>query len=233
MLIRDTDRLAPAFGMLEKNDILMKLDDKIISADGTIQLRSRGERVFFNVLVQSKFEKDRIRALVWRNREVVEIDIPLFEFRPFVVSTKELPAQYLMVGGLVFTVLSYPYFGDAYHSGDLELGHETRGDLKLYCRTDSKRKEIEEIVILSRVLADEVTTGYKDFRHLELKSFQDMPVTSLGALVQMIEADQTSEFFKFQFGGRRIILSAKEARERTPIIAARHLITKYYNLRAE
>ena len=230
VLITNVDPMSASAGVLHKDDILIKVGGKQLGVDGTIQLRGKGERVSFATIPQQLFEGDALPLLVWRNRSLGEVNVTLKRFPEFVQSTRNEQPRYLVFCGLVFSVLSHPYFSDAYDLGEMALGQETRRDLKLFVKANSKRKkENEEIVFLSRVLADSATQGYASWKHLTLTTFQGVPVANLRQLHELIEADHASKYFLFEFGSQRLILDAAIARERHPIILERHLIaTEYY-----
>ncbi len=114
-----------AANVLQPDDVLLSvasLDAKkkwIIGCDATIQLRGKGERVNYEVVIQSFYSGDQIKLEIWRNGKQEEKIVTLSIERALCPATRALPPQYLVFGGLVFISLSYPYFSDSYKSQEV------------------------------------------------------------------------------------------------------------------
>lgn len=56
--------------------------------------------------------------------------------------------------------LAIVYYSDAYNSGEMAKGQESNSELELYIKCEAMRKRPhQEVVILSRVLADDCNQG--------------------------------------------------------------------------
>lgn len=85
------------------DDVLMRVDGKVVAGDGTVELRSKGERVFFDVLVAEKFKGDTMELallrfylffaffgifIFFRDGKEMSVTVTLFPVKPLCVDTK-------------------------------------------------------------------------------------------------------------------------------------------------
>jgi S1-C subfamily serine protease len=231
VLITRVGSCGSSFGVLQPDDVLLAVAGRQVSCDGTVQLRGKGERVHFEVVVQSFFAGDKIQLSIWRDGREEAKEVVGMPENPLCPATRALPPQYVVFGGLVFVSLSYPYFADSYTAGEIEQGNETNNELRLFIKCDALRERPrQEVVLLSRVLSDDCNQGYDVLRHHELRSVNDVPVENLRHLVSLLDAPEPP-FFRFVFKGSRcIVMNAAKARERAPEILSRHKIAVPFSL---
>jgi hypothetical protein len=107
--IRELAPLSAAKGILEPGDVILALDGIAVANDGKIPFRP-GERVSMNSYLQTKFAGDRVLLTLFRDGHEREQSVPVSILNDLVPSHwNSQPPPYLIVGGLVFTVLSCPY----------------------------------------------------------------------------------------------------------------------------
>jgi len=193
-------RIAPtcaAASVLKNGDILLSFDGETIANDGTVQYRKH-ERVAFSWLVAQKFHHEPANITVLRDRQVVELEIP--DFHPEVslvpvhmFNQVHQGPSYLIVAGLVFTTLSIPFLRS-------EFGEEwdCEAPVELVYRVMQSRAQFEgeQIVVLTQVLAHDLTVGYEDLENIVLNAFNGTQVKNLRHIMEMIEAC-TDEYMRF------------------------------------
>lgn len=240
VLILSTAPLAPAAAMLQKNDVLLSVDNIRVANDGTIPFREGAfkERVQVNYYFTQRFESDIVSLEILRHGERMVVKAPLWVPKKLIprtltqknyinVSSNEgtgskgsivggVPS-YMMIGGLVLMALSKEYLEaefDPEHMGDFEGWAD---EYKLLSLSDSSQQEVgEEVVILSQVIAHTCNIGYELLRNMRLTHFNGAPVKNLRSLKTMVDA-ASNTLKASQVGSargkanRRAIISALEA----------------------
>ena len=157
-------------GKLKVEDIVLSIDRHNVENDGTIGFRD-GERILFFYLLEMKHLNDTIHFEILREGKVENVRIELTEPMD---SGSLVPNQqydvapaYYILGGLVFQPLTLNYlmkWGD-------EWEKEAPADLLYYHFLGERTKERQEIVLITKVLADEINIGYQDMEDL-ISAFQ-------------------------------------------------------------
>lgn len=195
-------RIAPtsaAAKVLKTGDVLLSFDKESIANDGTICFRKH-ERVAFSWLVAQKFYGEPAELTVLRDGQTLELKIE--DFHPEVPlvpvhifgRAHESPS-YMIVAGLVFTTLSVPFlrseFGEEWDcEAPVEIVHRV-----MHQRAEAKG---EELVVLTQVLAHDLTVGYEDLENVLLQHVNDSPVRNLRQVMETIDGC-TSEYVRFGF----------------------------------
>jgi hypothetical protein len=157
--VRKVEPTAPVAAVVKAGDVLLSFDDVAIGVDGTVPFRS-GERISYSFLVSRKFIGDRAKLRLLRQGKVMEVETELaapYRLVPAHLSGKA--PSYFVFGGLVFTALSAPYLRATY-------GKDFDYDSPLPLLTNYMLKQAQhrgqQAVILSQVLASNVTLGAED-----------------------------------------------------------------------
>lgn len=218
-------------GILLPNDVICQVDGISVGNDGKIPFR-RGERVSLACYIQTKFVGDIVQIQVWRDGELVQLDVPLG------ISRRLVPAHfhnesppYLVVGGLVFTVLSVPYLfasnaWDHYVSDSISylLGrwHTPVED------------ESHQVVVMSQVLVHRENLGFDMLADLHLVKMNGQKVLSLAHLKQLLDECQET-FVRFEFAPNDdvIILEYSKLEQVTQEVCQQNSIQKPFFLNDE
>ena len=213
-------------GVLKLGDVLLALDGKAIDSSG--QVLVDGEKVNHNEIVERKFSGDKISIRFLRDgswNDVETILKPIPASRMYAVQYEKKP-RYVVFAGLVFQPLDTNLLG-ASKFPDITVR-------RLYSDYLPKGifQEKKDIVILTRIEADPVTSRIGNFTGLAVDKINGIPVTSLRQAQGILYSESQPEFFVIElFGGNRPIIiasaSLKEANER---IQAEYSIPKLYNL---
>ena len=122
---------------------------------------------------------------------------------------RDAPPSYVLVGGLVFVVLSEPLllgdFGDEY-------AYEAKIDVLRHVMDPELLEDREQVVVLRQVLASASTIGFEDFEYSVLDTLNGVTVRSIAHLAALLSAGGAGErFLTFGFqGGMEITLDAEE-----------------------
>ena len=212
----------PADGILERGDVLLTIDGNEIDSAGNIKIG--GDFVDMNEIVERKFEGDKVSLTLQRNGEQLEKEITLKEFpfsRIYSIQYEETP-RYTFFAGLVFQPLNLNLFATYnFDNGRLR---------QLYSDYVSKGifRDLEDIVVLTRVENDRLTTHMGKFAGLVVEEVNGVKIKSLRQLHDLLNAENPPEFhvIKFNGGSVPLIIPSAEVPAAQKRIAAQVGITK-------
>jgi len=173
------------------DDVLLTINGEAIGMDGTIQLSPTrpDERINFRSLVTCQRVGSKVTLDVLRNKERKELVVRLDMSRFVVPQYDDYDAVplYCVVGGCVFSPLTLPLVSEKKSKNPSSFGRYFR----------DQRVGNEQVLVLSKVLNDEVNVGYHGWKNLVLRTVNGMEVSNIqdlvGVLVQRIESE-TVEF---------------------------------------
>jgi S1-C subfamily serine protease len=160
----------PGSGAAEKlqaNDVILSIDGAAVDSLGFYQDTTYGRLLFPYLISGRKSAGDSISMTVLRNRQQVDLTIPLSQWKD---SSSLIPEDYaaemndyVISGGLVLRELSGRYLRA--HGGDWQLMVGAR--LAYYYETmrASPKKAGDRIVVLAGILPDTVNIGYHNIRN--------------------------------------------------------------------
>jgi len=221
-------RIAPtcaAAAVLRESDVLLSFDGESIANDGTTSFRKH-ERVAFSWLVAQKFYGEPAKMTVLRDKKVVDLEIEDFhpEASLLPVHLFNEPHQgpsYLIVAGLVFTTLSIPFLRS-------EFGEEWDCDapVEFVHRVLNQRAQFkgERLVVLTQVLAHDLTVGYEDLENILVQSLNGVTVRNLKHLSELIDS-YNDDVLRFGLQNNLVlILKTEDAKKATKEVLAQHSI---------
>ena len=203
---------SPARGILQVEDVILAIDGTDLECDGTIELRP-GERTSFSHRIQTKLIGDTINLRILRDGAPSLVSLPLTrtlnEMRLVPNAQYDTLPRYYVFGGLVFEPLTLnllkiwgsSWFTDA---PDHLLGYYFRGE---------PTEDRTEVVVLIRVLADEVNVGYQGFLYEVLSEVNGVRIKDLSSLVQAIESNTGRYLVFLTEAGKKIVLDREKAEE--------------------
>lgn len=124
------------------------------------------ERISWTYLLHSKFPNDDVIATVYRAGKKLDVVVKL-SVQSTLVPTQlyDRRPSYVVYCGLVFISLSQPYMSHQYGKDWVRKAPIRLCDRILY---GDQRKSDQEVIVLSQVLASELTVGYEGFSNLQL-----------------------------------------------------------------
>ena len=125
--------------------------------------------------------------------------------------------EYFIIGGLVFTRLTYSYL--------LTFGSNTPPMEMVEKLRRVKDSPDDNVVVLTQVLDDEVNVGYQNFDSMVLVAINGKKVRNLREVVEIVESCK-DEYITFEFENDiPVTLNIGKLREATPRILERYHIT--------
>ena len=216
---------------LRKQDVILEIDGTEIGDDGTIKYDNHS-RIDLNYIITNKFEGDSVKIKILREGIIKNVSVVLREHKPLcaVHLFNDNRAEYFIFGGLVFLPLSRPYLQDLF--GVNSWTKKAPSTLKYVYFNRLSEFEDQQCIVLSDVLASDITAGYHDYKRLILQTInddKDNKIRNIAHLAQFVDNlvnnGDKCEFIKFQFeSGKTIVLNVNQAMKGGPEILKRHKI---------
>jgi len=206
-----TDRNA-----LKVGDAVLAIDGKTIANNGNIRLPDGQARHFITV-ANSKQLGEKVALTLLRDGKIVNSELTVRKIHeqvePFLYDRRP---EYYIIGGLVFTKLSYSYL--------MSWGKNDPPAPLLRKINREKASPDDNVVVLSLVLGDEVNIGYNRIIARELDSVNGKKIRNLKELVETVEKCR-DEYITFSFAeDLPVILNLKHLREANPRILKRYRV---------
>jgi S1-C subfamily serine protease len=212
---------SPAKGILEREDIILSIDGKTVENDGTIEFRD-GERTSFNYLIQDKYINDALELDVLRKNKIVTLRVnlskPSRDLRLVPYEQYDVAPTYFILGGLVFQPLTVNFlklWGNKWY-------HEASKNLLYQYYYGEPAEDKNEIVILSKVLADENNVGYHNVHDRIVYSVNGKRIANMSDLVKAFESYQGKYYIIVDEMGRRIVLDRQKVKENDQMILQKY-----------
>lgn len=199
--------------VLKVNDVILAIDGIAIDDSGMYSSEF-GKLYYYGILQLDRFVGDKVTIRVLRDRARIDLSFTLkpvpenYSVIPF--SSYDNPPQYLIFGGLVFQELCAGYL---YTAGQDWKKKADKRLLYYYdnARTLTERGGRKRIIILSRVLADDINRGYQELRDQVLDRINGVKVEDLAHCAQLLQ-DSNSPWAVFDFiGGTTVVIDRKAA----------------------
>jgi hypothetical protein len=221
MVVVSVSERMPAGRVVEKGDVLLKVDGHEIGEDGTVKFRGH-ERLPHEYLVTRRPVGDMIELELMRKGETITREVALVVKPRLVPATDGLDAfpSYLIVGGLVFMPLTAPgmrHINSVLHAQSEEelmalLGHLLR------LMSKDQEQEGDQVLILAAVLSSDINIGYEQFGGRTLDTFNGERVPNLKELAKRVHetSEEATPFLNFTFDNGEAVLETKACREQDP-----------------
>ncbi|TNE88402.1 MAG: serine protease [Deltaproteobacteria bacterium] len=168
-------------GVLEVGDVLLALDGHDIANNGTV--RWRGLRTTYPVVLSERFIGDPVPVRLLRDGVEREVTVTLGDLSVLAERSQyDVRPRYIVYGGLVFQPLSRDFLATWktwWEKAPSELVNAYHNELR--------REGCHERVVLSRILADELTIGYTDRRNEFVERVDGVAVQSLAHLGELLD----------------------------------------------
>jgi S1-C subfamily serine protease len=181
-------------GRLRRDDVLLGINGHPIGMDGTIQLSPTrpDERINYRSLVTCQRVGSSVTLDVFRNKQRRELEVVLDQSRFLVSQYDDFDAfpLYVVVGGCVFSPLTLPLVTEKKTKSPSSSSFS-----RFY--TDW-RSGHEQLLVLSKVLNDDVNVGYHGWKNLILKSVNGSEPTNIQELVDILVRGIHSDAIEFR-----------------------------------
>uniref|UniRef100_A0A6B2L2R0 Protease Do-like PDZ domain-containing protein n=1 Tax=Arcella intermedia TaxID=1963864 RepID=A0A6B2L2R0_9EUKA len=225
ILIRYIDPLSPCHGLMLPDDVLCSVNNTHIANDGTIKWRNR-ERVAHKFVLQQSPPGTKMTLQVFREGELKTIPFTTQFIPPFIPATYDAPPTYVCWAGLVFVPLSIPFM-DSYGG---EYWARAPLSLQSTCESSRRKWKDQQIIVLARILVDEVNWGYEDTQGSVVTKLNQIEIINLKHLYDIIQESKDT-FLKFELGMDGVVCINREAgMKATEKILKVHKINSMTNL---
>lgn len=203
---------SPADGIIEERDVLLSVNGRTISENGTVEFRKK-QRTHFSYFIQSIQIGEKLDMEIIRNGKIKDLSIKLdkpIQYNQLIPTRHDSVPSYYIYGGLVFSPLTLNYLREWGNKWYQTAPH----NLITRLNSNYKTKPDEQVVVLIRVLASEINQGYHDYENWEINKVNGKEINNLGDLIKIVEDPRdTSRFVTFEnIDGKEIVLSKEEAR---------------------
>eukprot|EP00252_Welwitschia_mirabilis_P001100 TRINITY_DN11057_c0_g1_i1.p1 TRINITY_DN11057_c0_g1~~TRINITY_DN11057_c0_g1_i1.p1 ORF type:complete len:660 (-),score=130.37 TRINITY_DN11057_c0_g1_i1:841-2736(-) len=220
VLIRAVEPTSPASKVLKVGDVITSFDGIPVANEGTVPFRTR-ERISFGYLISQKYTGETAELGIVREGKrmnIVTTLVPRVHLVPLHINGEQ--PSYLIVAGLVFTLLSEPLIDEESEDAmGLKLLAKARYSLAQF--------EGEEIVILSQVLASEVGVGYETMYNQQVLKFNGCKIKNIKHLAYLVDSCK-DKYLVFEFEDNYLVVL-----EREKSLAATPKILKDYGIASE
>jgi len=233
--VKAVEPACPAHGILLPDDVILSVDGCKVGNDGEVSVP--WGRIAFNYLLQQKFPGDlcdmqvlrvqdgaskkiAVKVRLERNRDLVSADAG----GPGAGAGSALP-RYVVAGGLVFVPLTIPFLEAAFGEDFAEKRPSEMSAELLHLLDNGIRESPDhERVVLTQVLASELTVGYSELEYEVLQLFNGTKVRNLRHLAELLDNSQ-EPYHWFNFASKEIVvLERLKAIQASPSILAQNMI---------
>ena len=219
---------SPTAGILQEGDILRAIDGHPIENDGTVEFRKHEYTDFYYFVDQHQMG-EKVKFDIIRNRQAMQVEVPLkmtSDDMYLVKTTRydQMPT-YVIYGGYVFSPLTRNL-----------IRATARNRLKLSCLAGQwQTKEREEVVVLLKVLASDISRGNNNFGMWPIDKVNGKPFKNFDAFFRLIEEAKTPYIVLEDKDGVKVIIDRQEALQKQPDILKKYNIEydRSEDLRAE
>jgi len=200
VLITDVTPEAACDGVLKRGDVLTEIDGNLIDNGGNIEIS--GEKVLLHEIVERKFAGDQVELSFIRDGKPMKQSITLVPFeasRVYAITYDEKP-RYYFNAGLLFQPLESNLIR-AYKLSDTSVRSLYQNYVK-----DAVFKERQDLVVLTKVIDDELTANLSGYSGMIVKTVNDQEVRSLKHFYEIMESDELPEYIVMTFEGSRMPL---------------------------
>ncbi|XP_006391530.2 putative protease Do-like 3, mitochondrial [Eutrema salsugineum] len=201
ILINEINPLSDAHKFLKKDDVILAIDGVSIGNDSKVHFRKQ-ETITFKHLVSMKKPCETALVKVLREGKEHEFNISVKPVQPLVPTQHfDKHRSYCIYGGVVLVALTKPYIDSSYISESF-LGK-------------MPKKAVEQIVIISQILEDDINADYEGFEDLQVKKVNGVEVDNLKHLCQLIE-ECCTRFLRLDLENEKVlVLNNKSAEKAT------------------
>jgi S1-C subfamily serine protease len=216
---------SPSEGLVEPGDVVMRIDGHKVADDGTVEFRPK-ERTSLNYYIQAHQVGDALNLNVLRKGRdeliKLKLNLPVGMNQLVPLEQYDVRPTYYIYGGLVFSPLTVNYLKTW---GATWFANAPK-NLVASFQFDQLTQVGERIVVLTRVLPDEVNKGYHNSGDYRIVKVNGQPINNLQDLVRIVEGS-SEPFVSFtDRWGASVILDRKAVEARKHEILDKYRIEK-------
>jgi len=226
VLVTSVLPFSSADGFLKEGDIILEVNGVAISDDSTFVFRDN-ERLDMAHLINMQNVGETVVLKIRRENKVSTVKVPLKSISDLVkIANYSDKPSFCIYGGLIFTVLSTDLISLLASNDDLPPLSFLYYNMGLG-RLNEKRKK--EIVVLLKVLPDEINIGYHGRGYEIITKVNGKEFDSFKQFVKLIEDTQGENIVFENEYKKKIILSCKDIDKITQDIIRRNNIPNQFS----
>lgn len=220
VMVTKVDELSSAKSVIQPGDVITRVEGVEIGNDGTVSLSESKDkenlRLSFEYFVTKKFVGEKLSLTLVRNGEEHSVEVTA-EPRKYLIPPHEeqhgvAVPNYFIHAGLVFIGLNENYVGHV----------DAEPIVGRYYYQNTKRFEDEQVVVMTKILQDQVNAGFSQEHAHQLLSLNGCDIRNLRHLIDEVERC-AEPFLEFRFdSGERIVLATQPARKATERILRKY-----------
>ena len=215
VVVTHVDHGGSADHKLERDDVLVAIDGMTITNAGHVRYADV-HPIRFDAIVGERHVGDRVLLAVRRAGRGITVELELKPWLPLVArSTYDTVPRYFVYGGLVFQPLTRDYLT----TWDEWWNHAPKEFLHFYYLGQRTAAQ-HEIVILTQILADELTEGYGHLYNEAVARVNGRVPVDFAAFVEQLRSAVGSVRIETTSGGIIVLDAGSIARARDRILAA-------------
>lgn len=226
VLVDDVVATSSSDGIIQPGDILLSLDGHPVDSAGMVNID--GGNVDLNEIIERKFVGDQVAVGLLRDGKPLEVKVtlkPLTWAQMYAIQYDKKP-RYVVFAGLVFQPLDTNLFAAAKFDDTTVR--------RLY--TDYVPKGLfqkhRDVVVLSRVESDPVTSQLGDFAGYAVHKINGVEVTDLRQAHQLLHPETPPEFHVIELFGatRPVVIPSSMVAEANQRVSRNYGISRMSNL---
>ncbi len=214
---------SPCEGFLRKGDVLLSIDGVTIENDGTVEFR-KGERTFFSYGIQQKQLYESVSLAILRGGEEQVLSMQLTQAVGFdrLVPYRQydIPPTYFIMGGLIFEPLTLNYLEGFGPKWNIVAPVE---QMNFFLKGEPTQEQ-QEVIVLAKVLADEVNIGYHTSKNTIVSSVNGRKISRMKDLIEAFVSHAGKYHVVEDIHGFQIVLDKQSAEEALPRILRKYKI---------
>lgn len=214
ILIKSINKNSYLNKILEKNDVLLKIDNKKIGIDGSIEF-SRNSRIGFSYILENKKYDDTIIIEFLRNKKRLTKKITINKSNKNAIIesyNSNTPPTYYITSGFIFEKLSVNYLNQFLKSRRKQQKH-TQDLINLI---DNHAKDIDEIVFIVSVLPDISNEGYQNLKNIPISEINGVKIKNFKEFISILKTKRYAVLKDLK--GNQIVIDNDLSKERDEII---------------
>ncbi|BFM13903.1 S1C family serine protease [Maricurvus nonylphenolicus] len=223
---------SPAAGVIELNDVILKIDDYEIADDRTIEFR-KNLRTNFKYAIDQYHRGDKVDITLSRKGKIHKVSItadrPTYNYTLVQPEQFDRLPRYMIYGGVVFVPLNMNLIKrwgrDWHRQAPVEF---------LNARNVWSSPEQRELVVALKTLAADVNLGYHDWKNWVLESVNGQPIRDFDHFASMVrengEQGASREFTVFRdLEGYQMVIDHLQAEATEAEVLQRYQVPSPYS----
>lgn len=222
-----------AAGVLKTGDMLLSVDGYQLDSDGYYQHPEWGKLVYSDRFSRYHCPGEVIKVEILRDGKIIpkEMVLKRFDQSDYLIPiySYDAPPQYIIIGGLIIQELNLDYlkaWGEKWKD-------EGNKKYLYYYNYEARnpRPERKRLVILNKVLPDDINVGYQELGDLVISEVNGHPISRIQDVTEALRFPEGG-FHKFTFEeyNRELVLPADKLEQADLRITKQYGISKTVNV---